>query len=428
MFPPWITPVLCWNLIQSLTGLTVAFTASDSRLRPFVAALTALLACTLQSNIQTHFAATGPSGPLVAMCWVNVLNAFDLLVLSRASYSAQVAYQRTKAEKKDKTPTQGTTSQSNTLSSKLRFALELPYNYRRIDTPWSNPTGPRSTPPQNPRQREQSKSKSTFLLRSTATLLLAGAIIHLLTLDPSDPHLTRALRKLDTSKNVLLLPFRDAIAHKHDLLVQALFTLSFGLITRAAIVGGHTAAAILAVSLGDSPANWPPIFEPLHEARSLHGLWGKSWHQILRIPLTSNATFLASSILGLHPKSRGAHWLRVTFAFTVSGVIHSLCDIGFGVPLHETGGFHFYTLQIFGFVVESVVGAVYRAVVKQSRALGGGVGVGRAVEKVVGYVWVLAFLAWSTPVWINPILVGLAGDGTKVMSPWLGLSPSVYEL
>ncbi|KAL2861979.1 hypothetical protein BJX68DRAFT_223576 [Aspergillus pseudodeflectus] len=261
MFPPWLTPVLCWNLIQSLTGLTVTFTASDSRVRPLVAALTALLAYILQRNIQTYFAATRPSGPLVAMCWVNVLNAFDLLVLSRASLAAQLAYQSAKL-KKDKTPP----VQSPRLLAKLRFALELPYNYRRINTPWENPRLRTSTP------QSQRKSKSTFLLHSLATLLVAGAIINLLTLDASDTNLQHALSKLDTSKSVLL-PLRDFNAH--NLLVQTLFTLSFGLVTRAAIVGGHTAAAILAVgALGDDAANWPPIFDSLAEATSLRGLWG----------------------------------------------------------------------------------------------------------------------------------------------------------
>ncbi|KAJ0421316.1 membrane bound O-acyl transferase family-domain-containing protein [Aspergillus carlsbadensis] len=416
MFPPWLTPVLCWNLIQSLTGLSVTFTASDSRLRPLVAGLTAVLAYTLQRNIQTYFAATRPSGPLVAMCWVNVLNAFDLLVLSRASLEAQLAYQNGKLEKKDKTPR----VQSPSLLAKLRFALELPYNYRRINTPWEDPrlrTTSTSTP--TPQVQGKSKSKPTFLLHSTLTLLIAGAIIHLLTLDASDVHLQHALSKLNTSKSVLL-PLREFNAH--NLLIQILFTLSFAIVTRAAIVGGHTAAATVAVALGDEPVNWPPIFDSLREAGNLRGLWGKSWHQILRTPLTSNATFLAS-LLGLPRKSTGAHWLRVVIAFTGSGIIHSLCDIGFGVPLHKTGGFQFYTLQILGFGIESVVSNIYSMVKKEY-----GFRLGKGVERVIGYTWVLGFLAWSTPVWINPILVSLAGDGTRVMSPWLGLSPSAFEL
>jgi hypothetical protein len=269
MFAPWLTPILCWNLIQSLTGLTVTFTASDSRVRPLIAALTALLAYTLQRNIQTYFAATRPSGPLVAMCWVNVLNAFDLLVLSRASLEAQLAYQDGKLEKKDKTPRVGSPS----LVAKLRFALELPYNYRRINTPWENPSLRTSTSASasTPQPQAQRKSKPAFLLHALLTLLIAGTIIHLLTLDASDVHLQHALSKLNTSKSVLL-PLRDFDAQ--NLLIQILFTLSFGLVTRAAIVGGHTAAALVAVALGDDPNSWPPIFESLGEAKSLRGLWG----------------------------------------------------------------------------------------------------------------------------------------------------------
>ncbi|KAL3449074.1 membrane bound O-acyl transferase family-domain-containing protein [Aspergillus insuetus] len=415
MIPPWLTPVLCWNAIQTLTGLTVTFTASGSRVRPLVAGITALLAYTLQRNIQTYFAATRPSGPLVAMCWVNVLNAFDLLVLSRASLEAQLASQSAKLEKKDKTPR----VQYPSLLAKLRFALELPYNYRRINTPWENPRLRTSASASSPQPQSQTKSKSTFLLHSLATLLIAGTIIHLLTLNASDVHLQHALSKLNTSKSVLL-PLRDFDAH--NLLIQILFTLSFGLVTRAAIVGGHTAAALVAVALGDDVVNWPPIFESLGEAKSLRGFWGKSWHQVLRTPLTSNATFLAF-LLSLPPRSVGAHWLRVIIAFTGSGIIHSLCDIGFGVPLDKTGGLHFYTLQIFGFGVESVVSTVYKKVKKVY-----GVGFGENVERVIGYIWVVGFMAWSTPVWINPIIVSLAGDGTRVMSPWLGLSPGAFAL
>jgi hypothetical protein len=200
------------------------------------------------------------------MCWVNVLNAFDLLVLSRASLEAQLAYQSGKLDKKDTTPRVGSPS----LLAKLRFALELPYNYRRINTPWENPRLRTSASASTP--QTQRKSKSTFLLHALLTLVISGTIIHLLTLDASDKHLQHALSKLNTSKSVLL-PLRHFDAQK--LLVQILFTLSFGLVTRAAIVGGHTAAALVAVgALGDDPNSWPPIFEPLGEARSLRRLWG----------------------------------------------------------------------------------------------------------------------------------------------------------
>ncbi|OJI97932.1 hypothetical protein ASPVEDRAFT_124133 [Aspergillus versicolor CBS 583.65] len=401
-FPPWIVPLVNWNLIQSITGLTVAFTDPQSPLRPLTAATTALLAYLLQSNIQTHFAGTRPSGPTVAMCWVNALNAFDLLVLTRASYEAQLAFTTSKTSKKD-TPTPKT---KTSFWDRILFTIALPYNYRRINTPWQISRLPRfsSTNP------SYIPTKATFLLHSTAKLLIAGTIIHLLTLDPTDPHLSSALSRLDESKSVLV-PFNSDL---HTILLQARFTLSFGLVTRAAIVGGYTAGSILAVLLGSSPASWPPIAGSLSGAWSLSRLWGSAWHQTLRRPLTANATFL-SSTLGLKPTSRLAHWNRVVIAFIGSGVVHSLMDIGFGVPLDKTGGLVFFALQILGFILEGVFQWLVDVL---------GVSVGQKIEKCIGFIWVCAFLLWSTPVWINPILVSLARDGTNVMSPWLGLPPA----
>lgn len=401
-FPPWIVPLINWNLIQSLTGLTVAFTDPQSPLRPLAAATTALLAYLLQSNIQTHFAGTRPSGPTVAMCWVNVLNSFDLLVLTRASYEAQVTYTTTKTSKKD-APTPKT---KNSFWDRIFFSISLPYNYRRINTPWQISRLPCFTST-NP---SYIPTKATFLLHSTAKLLVAGTIIHLLTLDPTNLHLSSALSRLDESKSVLV-PFNFNL---YTILLQARFTLSFGLVTRAAIVGGYTAGSILAVLLGSSPASWPPIAGSLSGAWSLSRLWGSAWHQTLRRPLTANATFL-SSTLGLKPTSRLAHWNRVIIAFIGSGVVHSLMDIGFGVPLDKTGGLVFFALQILGFILEGVFQWLVDVL---------GVSVGKKVERYIGFIWVCAFLLWSTPVWINPILVSLARDGTKVMSPWLGLPPA----
>ncbi|KAL4786591.1 membrane bound O-acyl transferase family-domain-containing protein [Aspergillus varians] len=397
--PPWFPPVLYWNLIQAITGLTATFTPSQSPLRPAIATITAVLAYLLQSNIQTHFSGTRPSGPVVAMCWVNVLNAIDLLLLTRASYEAQLVYTTTKHEKKDTNH-----NTTNPLLTKILFALILPYNYRRINTPWQISRLPRFSS----KDPSYIPTKSTFLLRSTIKLLIAASLIQILTLDPSDPHLSKALTYLDQSKSVLL--FHNATLY--SVLLQARFTLSFGLVTRAAIVAGYTAGSVFAVLLGSDPASWPPIAGSLMEAWTLKRLWGQSWHQTLRRPLTSNTIFL-STTLGLSPTSTAAHWIRVVIAFLGSGTVHALMDMGFGVPFAKSGGVVFYALQILGLVMESSALAVADRIGLSSV-------LGHGVKRGVGYVWVCVFLLWSTPVWINPILISLWGDGTRVMSPWLG--------
>ncbi|KAL4959288.1 wax synthase family protein [Aspergillus stella-maris] len=406
--PPWITPVINWNLIQLITGATATFTSSRSPLRPIAAALTAILAYLLQRNIQTYYSGTRPSGPVVAMCWVNVLNAIDLLLLTQASYGAQVAYRKTKDEKKDRLTKSG--QGEDGLFKKIVFALVLPYNLRRIKTPWQISRVPHfdeSNPAYVP-------SRSSFLLQSLGKLVVAGAFIALLPLDPQNPLLVKAVSKLDQTKSVLFYRNYDA----YSILLQAGFTLSFGVVTRASIVSGYIVGAIFAVLLGGDPAEWPPVAGSLREAWSLERLWGRSWHQTLRRPLTSNATFL-SSTLGLSPSSLPAHWIRVVIAFLGSGLVHALMDIGFGVEWEKTGALWFYGLQIVGFVVEGVLKTMLTPVANT-------LGLGRCVRRGVGYIWVAGFLLWSTPVWINPILVSLRDDGTNVMSPWLGGPPGWY--
>ncbi|KAL4973822.1 membrane bound O-acyl transferase family-domain-containing protein [Aspergillus desertorum] len=410
--PPWLIPVTSWTLIQTLTGLTATFTPSASSLRYVAAATTALLAYILQASIEIHYAGARPSGPLVAMCWVNVLNAIDLLLLSRASFDAYLSYRRRKREKKDIPHSDSEDGSFDSIKSKLIFSLTLPYNYRRINTPWQLSRVPVLTPSSFPSSLTLTNRRK-FLLHSAFKLVLAIAIMHIPTLDPSNSTLLHAVLQLDPSKSVLLLPLRAFTERKgiHALWLQARFTLAFGIVIRATIVAAYTAASILAVMLGGDPAEWPPVAGGLSEAWTLNRLWGQAWHQTLRRPLASNATFLAT-LFGFAPRSTGAHWIRVLISFVESGVIHSACDLGFGIPYEKSGGLAFFTLQILGLLIESVFQGFIERV---------GFRTGTRLSRMVGYVWVSVFLLWTTPLWANPILVSLASDGVRVMSPWLGL-------
>ncbi|RDW81602.1 wax synthase family protein [Aspergillus mulundensis] len=407
--PPWALPAITWTLLQTLTGLTATFTPDTSRLRYLAALTTALLAYTFQLSIQTNFAGTRPSGPLVAMCWVNVLNALDLLLLSRASYSAQAVYLRAKEEKKDDATKTDRIRNLESPRAKIVFALILPYNYRRIGTPWQISRLPTVAAGSN---------RLRFCWYSVAAGVVGVLLINTLTLSPYDSDLLLALGKLDTSKSVLLLPLRvlKGSSPFYDLWLQARFTLSFGIITRAAITASYTAGAVVAVLLGADPADWPPVAGSLGQAWTLQRLWGYSWHQTLRRPLSANATFLAS-VLGFEPRSPGAHWIRVMFAFVGSGIVHAACDMGFGILFERSGGLVFFVLQILGLVVESVV---QRIVARLGFSTDGW------VARAVGYIWVATFLLWTTPVWINPILVNIVKDGVNGMSPWLGLRPGRF--
>ncbi|KKK16037.1 hypothetical protein ARAM_004618 [Aspergillus rambellii] len=403
-FPSWVTPLVQCMLVQSLTGLTTGFAPSQSFARPVVAAITALVAYRLlPRGIGDCFDETRFAGPVVAMCWVNVLNAIDLLVLSRVSYEAQVEWevkQRMKVDGRD------------LFVHRLIWSLGIPYNYRRINTPWQI----QRLPSVDSRDPRRVPSRRYFLLHGAAKLFVSLGMIQAFTIDAEDVHLSRAVERL------ALHPSRSTAAPAilfwitgswSACLVRLLATVSFGIVTRAAIVAGYTGAGVVSVLLGLSePAAWPPVFGSLAEAWCLRRFWGIAWHQTLRQLLSANANYLAS-LLGVSPSSRRGYFFRLAFAFAVSGAVHSLVDMAFGVSLVKSGGIWFFALQVPGCVLESAVQSIASPLGNCTRL---------STKRKIGYCWVVLFLLCATPVWITPILLALYKDGQRIPSPFLCFS------
>ena len=65
-----------------------------------------------------------------------------------------------------------------------------------------------------------------------------------------------------------------------------------------------------------------------------------------------------------------------------------------GIPRAEAGSLMFFLLQPLGIMLEDGMQAFTRHVPNSSF-------LGR-VQRMVGYVWVVVFLAWSTPTWFYP--------------------------
>ena len=100
----------------------------------------------------------------------------------------------------------------------------------------------------------------------------------------------------------------------------------------------HLATLVCVGILGQSPVSWPPVFGKPWRADSLHVLWAREWHQLLRrtfvvlggIPGSWLAgrmgmvmgSFIASGLyheFGMYLLNRGVHW-RVPLFFTLQGV------------------------------------------------------------------------------------------------------------
>lgn len=89
-----------------------------------------------------------------------------------------------------------------------------------------------------------------------------------------------------------------------------------------------------------------------------------------------------------------SRYMRLFLAFLISGLIHHSSDLAMGIPRAEAGSLIFFLLQPLGIMLEDAFQALARQV-PISRSLG-------SMERIVCYLWVVMFLAWSTPTWFYP--------------------------
>ncbi len=74
--------------------------------------------------------------------------------------------------------------------------------------------------------------------------------------------------------------------------------------------------------------------------------------------------------------------------------MHVFADSGGAVPITESGALGFFCTQALGIVIEDGFQELYR------RAFG----IRKNwFEKIVGFVWVVGFISWSSPVWVYPV-------------------------
>lgn len=91
-------------------------------------------------------------------------------------------------------------------------------------------------------------------------------------------------------------------------------------------------------------------------------------------------------------------YYRLLTIFLVSGFMHLLIDIASGIPLHASGAIMFFVTQALGIVLEDLAITTYRFLfVPNLRPPSRG-------ERILGRVWVVAFLTWSTPMYLYPML------------------------
>lgn len=99
--------------------------------------------------------------------------------------------------------------------------------------------------------------------------------------------------------------------------------------------------------------------------------------------------------------------------FFISGVLHTSADLAVGMTLGESGSIRFFCTQAVGILLEDSVQALYHYFIS---------GVDRTksnrVARLIGYVWLGMFLAWSTPVWAYPAMRRNQGKAEDIVLPF----------
>jgi Membrane bound O-acyl transferase family len=131
---------------------------------------------------------------------------------------------------------------------------------------------------------------------------------------------------------------------------------------------------------------------------------------MLRQSFSSPANFLAHDVLRLTEHRLTARYTKLLATFFVSGLMHMAVDMSLGMPPSESGSVRFFCTQALGIMFEDGMQAICRSA--RRRRGGSSSNASAKAEsqpptnwaRALGYVWVLAFMSWSTPVWVYPAI------------------------
>lgn len=127
----------------------------------------------------------------------------------------------------------------------------------------------------------------------------------------------------------------------------------------------------------------------------------------MRQKFSAPANFVCFSVLRLQRGTILARYAFLIGTFSVSGLLHQFADVAAGVPWSEAGAFQFFVMQAMGIIVEDSVQGIFRWIYGTKRT----VEQPRGWKPAIGYVWVLAWLVWTTPVWMYPTALCSTGQG-----------------
>lgn len=143
-------------------------------------------------------------------------------------------------------------------------------------------------------------------------------------------------------------------------------------------------------------------------------IFSVTWHQMFRSFLTGHADLIVDNTLPFVSRhSWISRYTRLAIAFFISGAIHYRGDQIMGVPDNQNGAVIFFLMHSGAIMLEDILTPITSAVIPKS------------LRRVLGWVWVLGFFIWSSPIWIySSTRVGLDSAAllpVRIVGPWINL-------
>ncbi|PQE23046.1 hypothetical protein CJF32_00004434 [Rutstroemia sp. NJR-2017a WRK4] len=250
-------------------------------------------------------------------------------------------------------------------------------------------------------------SKPAFLVRESIIALICYLLLDLMAQRPPSPN---APQLFDEALIPVFRRLGDVTLPQ--LWLRALSLAGFAVTFWALIRGYAAAAGALTVALDvNEPRDWRPPFGSLFQAYSVKNLWGL---------LTGPAAKITYNVLHLPHGSLSARFCNVFVTFALSGMMHSCAGIATGMSPKQLNVVHFFITQAMGVVIEDLVRLAFLKAKGEERKSEKNTSPSLA-HRLIGYLWVAAFMTWSGPVWLYP-------QASKPISPGTNNSFLPYSI
>ncbi|MCJ1477785.1 hypothetical protein MMC13_006458 [Lambiella insularis] len=436
---PFTHPLTLTSIQLLLLAFIIGYTAPSSPLRPSFLPLTATLSWHVIHSCPARVPSRFWRGIFASYSSGFVLQYADLALLGNWTFPTAgprnpAIHLRRQPSRRDSRTAEALQS---TIQQRVRFGIAAATDSRRSGSAWEV----KGVPPFSQQEPSYVPARGTFLRHEGCRLVAMYLVLDAMAsqapsageggLDslPQMPLLTR-LPEVTVGEVVARVGSTLGVWTSIYCIVQLLYS----------------AGAVVSVASGLSePRQWRPLFGSWSEAFTLRRFWGyvpialdallpvpsssvllssvvlstsaikSTYHQLNRQKYSAPASFITYSLLRFRHRGLPARCTFTFFVFLLSGLQHTVIDVAEGLPWDRPGSLRFYIMQFAGIMVEDMVQELWRLGVKVRK---GEVGTGegqagggrqqrgtRWVGRCLGYMWVLGFLAWTTPGWIVPRLV-----------------------